>query len=615
MRLFWQGASEFLECLKTSLRAISLDDICPNSQLKADVELSVYVVYSSFLNSQLWRKEVISIMSSMSNNSSKVEQRLRTTGFKVMLGFTFIISAIIVITEPNNPLIAWVITFTWFILATIALIRPKYNHWCAKSWVLISVPLAPILILSNGLIPATLISLGTIFPVMLVKHYWRLSAVIIFASSTLLVPFADLPYDNAIWLRLSISNAIVAIMVLALVSFLEQALVVSLDKSDEMKKALIREREANLTQSKFLATMSHEIRTPMNGILGLLDVMLSADLSEQQRSHLEKIKYSGDVLHRVLNDILDFSKLTAGKLIIENVPISIHQLITDISVIFQSEAQLKGIDLTFHVDDNVKPSLIGDSTRITQVLNNLVNNAIKFTAIGKVNITVVVSHQTKTIQTLQFCISDTGIGIRNDNKESVFSAFTQADDSTARRFGGTGLGLKIAKNLVEQMGGQIWVNSVEQEGSQFFFTLSLRISAEYPINKKTVQHTRTQFTGNVLVAEDNEINQVVAEKILLSYGLQVDIASDGQQCIDALEHTHYDLVFMDLHMPNVDGFEACSIIRQTDPDIPIVALTAAVLKDEVQKALDAGMNSHLSKPLDHVKLTNILNRYLIITKI
>jgi signal transduction histidine kinase/CheY-like chemotaxis protein len=615
VRLFWQGASEFLECLKTSLRAISLDDICPNSQLKADVELSVYVVYSSFLNSQLWRKEVISIMSSMSNNSSKVEQRLRTTGFKVMLGFTFIISAIIVITEPNNPLIAWVITFTWFILATIALIRPKYNHWCAKSWVLISVPLAPILILSNGLIPATLISLGTIFPVMLVKHYWRLSAVIIFASSTLLVPFADLPYDNAIWLRLSISNAIVAIMVLALVSFLEQALVVSLDKSDEMKKALIREREANLTQSKFLATMSHEIRTPMNGILGLLDVMLSADLSEQQRSHLEKIKYSGDVLHRVLNDILDFSKLTAGKLIIENVPISIHQLITDISVIFQSEAQLKGIDLTFHVDDNVKPSLIGDSTRITQVLNNLVNNAIKFTAIGKVNITVVVSHQTKTIQTLQFCISDTGIGIRNDNKESVFSAFTQADDSTARRFGGTGLGLKIAKNLVEQMGGQIWVNSVEQEGSQFFFTLSLRISAEYPINKKTVQHTRTQFTGNVLVAEDNEINQVVAEKILLSYGLQVDIASDGQQCIDALEHTHYDLVFMDLHMPNVDGFEACSIIRQTDPDIPIVALTAAVLKDEVQKALDAGMNSHLSKPLDHVKLTNILNRYLIITKI
>jgi signal transduction histidine kinase/CheY-like chemotaxis protein len=550
----------------------------------------------------------------MSNNTSKVEQQLRSTGFKVMIGFALIISVIIIMTEPNYPLIAWVITFTWFTLAVIALFTPKYSLWCAKSWVLILLPMAPILILFNGIIPATLIPLATIFSVMLVTHYWRLFAVIIVASSTLLVPFADVPYENAIWLRLCISNAVVAFMVLTLVSFLEQALVASMDKSDEVNKALIREREANQTQSKFLATMSHEIRTPMNGILGLLDVMLSTEVSEQQRSHLEKIKYSGDVLHQILNDILDFSKLTAGKLIIEYVPISIQQLITDISVVFQSEAQLKGINLTFKVEDNVKPSLIGDPTRITQVMNNLTNNAIKFTVLGEVNIAVVISHQTETMQTLEFRISDTGIGITNVNKEGIFSAFTQTDDSTTRRFGGTGLGLNIAKDLVEKMGGQIWVNSVEHKGSQFFFTLSLRVSAEQPINKKAVQHRRTQFTGNVLVAEDNEINQVVAQQILHSYGLKVDLASDGQQCIDALEHAHYDLVFMDLHMPNIDGFEACSIIRQTNPNIPIVALTAAVLKDEVQKALDAGMNSHLTKPLEHVQLKNILNRYLIITK-
>jgi signal transduction histidine kinase/CheY-like chemotaxis protein len=550
----------------------------------------------------------------MSNNTSKVEQQLRSTGFKVMIGFALIISVIIIMTEPNYPLIAWVITFTWFTLAVIALFTPKYSLWCAKSWVLILLPMAPILILFNGIIPATLIPLATIFSVMLVTHYWRLFAVIIVASSTLLVPFADVPYENAIWLRLCISNAVVAFMVLTLVSFLEQALVASMDKSDEVNKALIREREANQTQSKFLATMSHEIRTPMNGILGLLDVMLSTEVSEQQRSHLEKIKYSGDVLHQILNDILDFSKLTAGKLIIEYVPISIQQLITDISVVFQSEAQLKGINLTFKVEDNVKPSLIGDPTRITQVMNNLTNNAIKFTVLGEVNIAVVISQQTETMQTLEFRISDTGIGITNVNKEGIFSAFTQTDDSTTRRFGGTGLGLNIAKNLVEEMGGQIWVNSVEHKGSQFFFTLSLRVSAEQPINKKAVQHRRTQFTGNVLVAEDNEINQVVAQQILHSYGLKVDLASDGQQCIDALEHAHYDLVFMDLHMPNIDGFEACSIIRQTNPNIPIVALTAAVLKDGVQKALDAGMNSHLTKPLEHVQLKNILNRYLIITK-
>jgi CheY-like chemotaxis protein len=164
------------------------------------------------------------------------------------------------------------------------------------------------------------------------------------------------------------------------------------------------------------------------------------------------------------------------------------------------------------------------------------------------------------------------------------------------------------------MGGRIWVNTVEKVGSQFFFTLSLTVSSEDPINKKVIKHSRIQFTGKVLVAEDNDINQVVVQQILHSYGLEIDLADYGQQCIDALENAHYDLVFMDLHMPNVDGFEACSTIRKTNPDIPIAALTAAVLKDEVQKALDVVMNSHLAKPIVHAQLKNVLNRYLVETK-
>ena len=547
----------------------------------------------------------------MPNNSSKVENKLRRTGFKVLIAFSLLISAIIIIAKPNNAYIAWTITISWFFLAIIALYVPRYSESCAKAWVLISVPIIPFLILTNGIVPATLISLATIFPVILVKGLWRLVAIIIIASSTLLVPFSDVPYDTGIWLRLSIANAIVAAMVLILVTYLEQALIESLDKSDDLKKALLGEREAGEAQSKFLANMSHEIRTPMNGILGLLDIVLSSELTEQQRLHLQRLKYSGEVLHRILNDILDFSKLTAGKLIIESMPINIRDIVSANISLFQAHADKKALKLTHDIDEKVENSLIGDPTRITQVITNLVDNAVKFTDSGGVNISVKVMEQSDEEQSLEFCISDSGIGISNESIVSIFSAFTQADDSTARRFGGTGLGLQIAKNLVENMGGKMWVESTENSGSKFFFRLDLKMSSELPIkNNKLVEQRKPQFKGKVLVAEDNYINQVVAQETLLSFGLAVDLADNGQQCIDAVNNQDYDLIFMDLHMPEVDGFKACSIIRETNKNIPIVALTAAVLKDEVQKALDVGMNSHLAKPIDQSELTKVLGRYL-----
>jgi signal transduction histidine kinase/CheY-like chemotaxis protein len=547
----------------------------------------------------------------MSNNSSKVEYKLRRSGFKVLLAFSILISAIIIIAKPNNVYIAWLIASSWFVLAATALWKPRFSEFCAKTWVLVSIPIIPFLILTNGIIPATLISLATLFPVMLVKGLWRLIAIVTIASSTLLVPFSNVPYDTAIWLRLSVSNAIVAAIVLSLVTYLEQALLESLDKSDDLKKALLGERKASEAQSKFLANMSHEIRTPMNGILGLLDVVLAAELTEQQRSHLKKIKYSGEVLHRILNDILDYSKLSAGKLLIEEVAINIPEIVTASSSFFQAQVQKKGIALTYSIDDKLENSLIGDPTRITQVITNLLDNAVKFTEKGKVNISVDVTKQSESEQSLEFCISDSGVGIPKESLDNIFSAFTQADDSTSRRFGGTGLGLQIAKNLIEQMGGEIWVESTEGEGSKFFFTLSLAMSSKLPSeNSKAVDTSKPQYSGRVLVVEDNYINQVVAQEILLSFGLEVDLADDGQKCIDALKNTDYDLILMDLHMPNVDGFEACSIIRKTKPDLPVVALTAAVLKDEVQKALDVGMNSHLAKPIDQDELTKVLSRHL-----
>jgi signal transduction histidine kinase/CheY-like chemotaxis protein len=552
----------------------------------------------------------------MSLNSSIVEQKLRQTGFKVLIVFAILIWGIILMASPNNVFIAWFISFSWFSLACYALLKPAYSKTCAKVWVIISVPVIPILVLANGIVPATLISIATLFPVILVKDYWRVFSVVIIASSTLLVPFSDVPYDNAIWLRLSISNAIVAIMMLALVTYLEQALLDSLNKSDELKRALDREREARRTQSTFLASMSLEIRTPMNGISGLLDVILLEELPEKQRSNLERIKFSGDMLHRILNDILDFSKLSAGKLLIESIPIDISKLVVSACSVFQSKAQGKGIDLNSAIDSELQSCLFGDPTRITQVITNLVDNAIKFTDKGKIQVSVNVVEQTATEQTVEFCVSDTGIGIPISSQKDIFSAFTQADSSTARRYGGTGLGLQIAKSLVEQMGGKMWLVSNENVGSQFYFILTLKISdgnlmtSKADFAKEMIERQSSPYFGEVLVVEDNEINQVVAQQILSSYGLTVDLADDGEQCIEALKHKEYDLIFMDLHMPNMDGFEACKIIRQSHPQLPIVALTAAVLKDELEKATTLGMNGHLAKPIDHVQLKNILNLYL-----
>jgi signal transduction histidine kinase len=546
------------------------------------------------------------------SNSTKVEMLLRETGFKVLIVLCIVMSVVIYMASPNNIFVAIAFPIFWILLSIAALYKPIYSSLCAKVWVLFSVPMAIILILLNGIVPATLISLATIFPVMLTKGYWRIASVSLIASSTLLVPFSHVDYELAIWLRLSVTNVFVAVMVFLLAWFLEKALVDSLDKSDELKWALESERKAGEAQSVFLATMSHEIRTPMNGIIGLVDIVLSSDITEGQRPKLERVKRAGATLNNILNDILDHSKLTAGKLVIEHVPISITQVITETELLFQTSALDKNIQFTTYIDEYVENAFMGDPTRIMQVLNNLVSNAIKFTANnGTVSLSLKVTDNSPTTQVLEFCVADSGIGISDESLSEIFSPFVQANRSTTREYGGTGLGLQISKSLAYKLGGDIWVESKVDNGSQFYFCLTLEKTQQSPLNiHNDTLIKSSRFVGRVLVAEDNEINRLVASEILISYGLAVELVNNGMEAIEVTKSSHFDMIFMDLHMPNVDGFEATKAIRLRDKTTPIIALSASVLKEDVEKSKLVGMNYHMAKPINRRELIQVLQKFV-----
>jgi signal transduction histidine kinase/CheY-like chemotaxis protein len=546
------------------------------------------------------------------SNSTKVEMLLRETGFKALIVLSMVMSVVVYVTSPNNILIAIAFPVFWILLSIAALYKPMYSSLCAKLWVLFSVPMAIMLVLLNGLVPATLISLATIFPIMLTKGYWRIASASLIASSTLLVPFSGVDYELAIWLRLSVTNVFIAVMVFLLAWFLEKALVDSLDKSDALKQALESERKAGEAQSVFLATMSHEIRTPMNGIIGLVDIVLSSDITEAQRPKLERVKRAGATLNNILNDILDHSKLAAGKLVIEHVPISITQVINETESLFHTSALDKNIQFTTCIDEYVENAFMGDPTRIMQVLNNLVSNAIKFTANnGTVSLSLKVTDNSPTTQVLEFCVADSGIGISDESLSEIFAPFIQANKSTTREYGGTGLGLQISKSLAYKLGGDLWVESKVGHGSKFYFGLALEKTQQSPLNMDNdVLIDSLRFKGSVLVVEDNEINQLVASEILTFYGLDVELVKDGMEAIEITKNSHFDMIFMDLQMPNVDGFEATKIIRLRDKVTPIIALSASVLKEDVEKSKTMGMNCHLAKPIDRRELIKILQQFV-----
>ena len=373
----------------------------------------------------------------------------------------------------------------------------------------------------------------------------------------------------------------------------------------ELIQAKEEAEEAARIKQEFLANMSHEIRTPMNGILGFSRLLLNAGLPGEPREYLQAIYDSAHTLLVVINDILDFSKIEAGKLAIERVPFSLHHQLELLRRLFSVKVDEKQLALVFDTDAALPPALVGDPVRIYQILNNLINNAIKFTPRGRVTVkTTVVDGPDERCQ-LQISVQDTGVGIAADKLNTIFESFSQERGDTTRRYGGTGLGLSIVKKLVELMDGDITVASQVGEGSTFTLTLALEPGdpALIPAASAATDNLPLELLEGVriLLAEDNRTNQIVAKKFLTDVGCQIDIVGDGQQAVAKVQENPYDLVLMDIQMPVMDGVEATRAIkrlRTPQRDIPVVAMTAHALKEEEARYRRVGMHEYISKPFD-----------------